>query len=200
MLLNLYLIGGNDGSKVSIPHTPTAKNKSTSGKGKVHCNKSIKENYLLKHIGEQITCLGIKMQKNKNHRLAWFNCDNQPLEIQWMKWIPQSYVIDPAFHICHKQDQSACLTISSNLNAGKWIVNLDLFTNNPLNITTQQWKIKTKTDQLVNPDSKLCLTSYDAESLFNTSIAGPLVRVDSCKKRPNIPMQQKWYLNPIFAC
>lgn len=140
------------------------------------------------------------MKKNKYHRLAWFNCDNQHLEIQWMKWISQSYVIDPAFHICHKRDQTACLTVSSNLNAGKWIVNLDLFTNNPLNITKQQWKIKTKTNQLANPDTKLCLTIHDSEPLFNTSIAGPLVRVHSCKKRPNILMQQNWYVNPIFAC
>ena len=181
-----------------------------------HCVRPKQQLYYLKNnYHQQSTCLALEQKMSEAHRVVRYDCDDDRLAMQWIKKESSNINFQGAFHICQSlNDEMICLSdVPQNLNReGKSFVPLGIKTyndgqltadrsNNPLKSRYQQWRLNTKTNQIINFETRLCLTSLDSKPLFNTSTVWLFAAgVRSCTKGINVNMQQQWFLDPIPNC
>ena len=158
---------------------------------------------------QQSTCLALQQKKGKAYGVVRFNCDDDRLEMQWIKKDSFNPNFQGAFYICQSSnDEMTCLSDDSqNLNSvGNSFVPLSMNSYaDGRRVTSkfryQNWKLNPKTNQIVNLETRLCLTSLDSKPLSNTSTVRLLsAGVRSCTKGANVNIQQKWYLEPVPKC
>ena len=179
---------------------------SLNAKKNAQCVRQKKQLYHLKNNYKQSTCLASEPKTSKILRVVRFKCDDNRLEMQWIKQESTGTNIKDAFHICQSlNDKITCLSDSpKNLNnAGNSFVPLGISSymkSIMLASKYQQWRLNTKTNQIVNLQTRLCLISFDSKSLSNTSVVTLLSGVDVCNAKSEVTMEQKWSLNPLPKC
>ncbi len=100
--------------------------------------------------------------------------------------------------LCHSSGDK-CLAADRKFQSGKYAVRVSHYDQNRRG---QQWKIKRKTGQFMNIETKLCLTSYsNSESIRVTSTYALLYALETCSDDEKyITAKQKWSLEQIPDC
>jgi len=168
---------------------------------KSKCVRKKQQTYHLKNNNYQqiTTCLALEQQKGKSHRVVRFNCDDDSSAMKWIKQESTNKNFQGAFHICQSlNDKMTCLSdVPQNLNNdGNSMVSVVLNSyvagHTGIESRYQQWRLNPKTNQIVNVETRLCLTSFDFKLNAGTR---------TCTKgSSSLTMQQQWYFDPIPIC
>lgn len=175
-----------------------------SNKNNVPCSRHNKQSYYLQNNEKHATCLALE-HKGGTYRVVRLNCNsNDRSEMQWIKRVSyyDTLIVGDTFRLCSSSNEMKCLSVSHISTSKDYIVNVKSFLDDGSTIMRyQQWRQNPKTNQLVNVQTGMCLTSSDSKPLSYTS-TDRLLTVGSkiCTRGANVTMNQKWFFTPLPKC
>lgn len=127
-------------------------------KKSVQCVDHKQHFYHLRNTNKHSSCLALEQKNGKALRVVRFNCNDNSLEMQWIKLESSNKNYQGAFHICQSLNaKTQCLSVSKKSN-GNFILTLNLYINaGQRNSNYQIWRLHPITNQLVNIETRLCL-------------------------------------------
>lgn len=136
-----------------------------------------------------------------SRRVVGVNCDKEGSEDQWIKRVSDMYdksLPGDAFRFCQSLNIIACLSVSTNSAYDSYTVTVEDYIHDGGGfLRHQQWRVHPKTNQLVNVQTGMCLTSFDSNTSADRLLA---VGLKTCTKGEKVTMQQKWFLIPLLKC